>query len=505
MIGFSGHTLPQPALEIVEQPDSPGPDDPVWEKPWLFGLLDVPPDATWPRYMTVPHPHATGSYGASAIEWLFSYGGIDLRWWQKLALTRELEHDDRGALLWMEVLLTTARQVGKSVCLGAAAMWRLHQAERFGEEQMILHTGKDLAVCKEIQRPARTWAKGIYGYQVFEGSGNISIVEPKGSRWLVRAQESVYGYSVSNALVDEAWALRPGVVDEGLEPTMAERSSPQLVLASTAHRSATGLVPTRRQGALDNLAEPDATLLLEWSAPRDTDIDDRQAWRAASPHWGKNRERLLEKQVARVHADETLDPDEIDPVESFRAQYLNVWPVRTSSNPGAVLIDSRVWTALVDSVDTTDARVFVAVEDNHGKGAAVAACAVGPDGRYELDGWLVPDWVTGFDDVDGIAATRERTQLTVGAALVNETDGRFRAKVATASDTRAGLALLRQLVATGRLVHDGAPDLDQLTQVHVRELPGGMTIVSGHRADLVRAAAWAVLAAYETQPEPSIR
>ena len=122
-----------------------------------------------------------------------------------------------------------------------------------------------------------------------------------------------------------------------------------------------------------------------------------------------------------------------------------------------------------------------------------------------LDGWLVDSWQGAVDDVVGLYATRERTQLTVGASLVNEVDGKFRPRVASAADTRSGLALLRQLAANGLLVRDNAPDLGQLTTVHVRELPTGMTLVPGSRADLVRAAAWALLAAHQSIPEPSIR
>ena len=255
-----------PSEPTDERDPTPGADSPLWEVPWLFDLLEVPADATWPRYMTAPHPGAVGSYGAEAMAWLSLHASLDLRWWQRLALTRQLEHDDAGRLVWMEVLLTTARQVGKSILLRAGAMWRLHQAGRFGEEQLIMHTGKDIAVCKEIQRPARTWAKER-GYITFEGNGNIEINEPvSGSRWLVRAREGVYGYAVSNAIVDEAWKVLPGIVDDGLEPTMAERLSPQLVLASTGHMRATPLFPTRRSVALDELDAPSSTLLLEWSA-----------------------------------------------------------------------------------------------------------------------------------------------------------------------------------------------------------------------------------------------
>jgi hypothetical protein len=41
--------------------------------------------------------------------------------------------------------------------------------------------------------------------------------------------------------------------------------------------------------------------------------------------------------------------------------------------------------------------------------------------------------------------------------------------------------------------------------VRVREVMGGLALVSGVRSDLVRAMAWALLAAVVREPVPSIR
>jgi hypothetical protein len=498
-----------PPLEVgaalTEPGDSPGPDHPMWDAaPWLATWRDVPADATWPRFMTAPHPAAVGSYGPDAVDWLDRVAGVSLRWFQALTLVRQLEHDDAGVLVWLECLETTARQVGKSTLLRGGATWRLHQADRFGEEQTLLHTGKDLPVCKEVQRLARAWAKAR-GYPVREQNGNEQITEPiSGSRWIVRGKGSVYGYPGSYVLVDEAWGVAAEVVEDGLEPTMAERVSPQLVLASTAHSKATSLFPTRRTTALAELDDPDATLLIEWSAHRDADIDDRDAWRRASPHWSPGRQRLIEKRVAAVRAGELLDPDEADPVESFRSQFLNIWPLRTTSDPGAVLVEASMWAARFAQVDTGSAAAFVAVDDDYGRGAAVAAVARAADGRLELDGWLVDDWAAAFADVELLAGVREQVTLVVASSLVDQVEPRYRPTVATPADTRAGLALLRQMISTGHLCHDQAPDLEVLTSVHVRETATGLTLVGGVRADLVRAAAWALLAAHRAPPMPAI-
>ena len=513
-LGFAGHWTPaQPPVdpaELVELPPSPGPTDPVWDRaPWLAELRNVPPEGSWPRLMTEPHPAAVGSYGPEAVDWLGRVG-LGLRWWQELVLYRQLEHDADGVLVWLSVLVTTSRQSGKSTWLRASSTWRLHQTARFAEAQTILHTGKDLPVCKEVQLPAMAWAMDR-GYPCRQQNGNEQITEPgSGSRWIIRGKGSVYGYPGSMVLVDEAWGVPPDVVDDGLEPTMAERRSPQLVLASTAHRKATVLFPTRRAQAADELSEPGSTLLVEWSVPRSVELADRDAWRQSSPHWSAGRARLLEARLARVEAGQSLDPDEDDPGESFRAQYLNIWPIRTGPASGDPLLPDGAWIVAhrVTALDAAYAGpVWVAVEDNYGEGAAVAAAAQLDGELYEVDGWCCDNWRTALDDAVALVEARPGSRLIVGpaiAALAN--DIRPRPARAGSTETRTGLALVRQLARSGRLVHDDTPDLDrQIDAARVRHVPGGgLALMSSRRADALRAAAWALQFAQHRAPRPAI-
>ena len=139
---------------------TPAPDSVAWRRaPWVLPYTDVPANAAWPRLMSRPHPAAAGSYGPEALAWLEAEAGITLRYWQALAIVRALEHDTDGALVWPAVVLSTARQVGKSWLVRALALWRVCHGELFGEPQLVLHTGKDLNVCREVHRPARVWAR----------------------------------------------------------------------------------------------------------------------------------------------------------------------------------------------------------------------------------------------------------------------------------------------------------------------------------------------------------
>jgi hypothetical protein len=482
--------------------------DPVWAVPWLKSFRKVPADATWPRLMTVPHPQAAGSLGPGFIRWAQKRSGRPLRWWQKLVATRLLEIDADGQLVWETALWSTARQVGKSWLLRELLLWRIHQAERFGEPQDVLHTGKDLAVCKEVQRPARLWAKARPGtYKVREVNGQEEI-EYQGSRWMLRAKEAVYGYSVSCAAADEAWKVKPSSIEEGLTPTMVERVQPQLWLVSTAHRLATSLMLARRQVALVDLEDGNGDLLIEWSAPEGSPYDERQAWRLASPHWSERRERLIAKQLHSLLAGEIDDPEEPDPEAFFRAQWLNQWP-RKLTEPAGVpseLLPLGQWAALEDVAEQVG-PLHVAVEDDYGLGAAVGVACLVEDGRVELDGRLCVDWADALDYVARLGEWRRIQSFQVGASMLQSVPLGYSPQPIAAGtrETKTGLALLRDLCNAGAVIHHDSPELDRaLAMAKVREAPSGLYLLEDCPRHLIHAVVWALQAAAQVAPEPAI-
>jgi hypothetical protein len=496
---------PEPELEGI------GATDPRWRVPWLDELRKVPADAVWPRYMTVPHPQAVGSIGADFVASAEARSGRPLRWWQRLVATRLLEVDADDRLVWETLILTMARQLGKSWLLRELLLWRIHQGERFGEPQDVLHTGKDLQVVKEVLRPALYWALEQPGYKVGRAAGEQFIeLESDHSRWLLRSRTHVYGYSVSVGAVDECWKVKPEIVDEGLAPTMVEREQPQLWLISTAHREATPLILTRRQVALANLETGDGELLIEWSAPRGAPIDEPGTWRLASPHWTPQRQRLVGKQLEAALAGEAeVTEDEADPVEAFRSQWLDQWPLRTvPSGTAETLLPPGLWAYLVEPGLHADAPLFVALEDNFGLGAAVAAACRLDDGRIEVDGWLCQDWDTAVLDVLRLGALRRIRQLLVGASMLSRVPPGTAPPPSPAggAETRLGLPLLRDLAAAGVLVHDDTTaELDQaVQQAQVKELSTGLSLLPVGDTHLVKALCWAVHAAHKPAPMPAV-
>jgi hypothetical protein len=505
-----------PMEATVEPAGFPAGHD-VWGVPWLERFRDVPGDASWPRLMSPPHPAAVGSLGEDFVAVAEYRSGRPLRWWQRLVSARMLEVDADGVLVWGTLVLTMARQLGKSWWLRELLWWRMHEGGRFGEPQTVLHTGKDLSVCKEVQRPARIYAKQVFrsdAYKVREVNGQEEIERLEdGSRWMLRARTAVYGISCNVAAVDEAWKVSSEVVDDGVTPTMVERCQPQLLLVSTAHRKSTSLMLNRRRVALGALEDPAAgDLLVEWSVPRDAPIDEPEVWRFASPHWTGQRGKVIADALERALGGEVDDVDEPDPIEAFRSQWLNQWPLTLvrEDKGEALLDDPSQWTEATTELDGFGPAV-VAVEDWFGKGAAVAVVREAGGGQWIAAGWEFPRRGDAFVRVAELVEQVPGSRVVVGATLVDEPDlvGLPVAELLTATGprTRAGLALLRELVAGGRLIHDpvdGDELDDQLRSARVQRLSSGLSLVGGTRADLLRATAWAVTVACAAEPVAAV-
>jgi hypothetical protein len=99
-------------------------------------------------------------------------------------------------------------------------------------------------------------------------------------------------------------------------------------------------------------------------------------------------------------------------------------------------------------------------------------------------------------------------RLAVGASMADRVPPTLRsiAEPRAGAQTRAGLALLRDLAIGGRLVHDvTTTELDEtLGMALVREAPTGLFLLSKGPTHLVRATVWALLAAHKPAAEPAI-
>jgi hypothetical protein len=326
---------------------------------WLEQFREVPDDAAIPLAMSGAHPAAVGSYGAQCIEWAKRELGITMRWWQALAISRQLEHDQDGALVWREIVESGPRRIGKSVRLRVVALWRIAHADLIGETQLAMLVSKDLAVGKEIHRGAWRWAESK-DWKVTRLGGAQEIEAPGENRWLLRADSAVYGYDVGYGQVDESWGVDPTAITDGLEPALLERMWSQLHLTSTAHVKATSLMRRRLTAALRN-ADPDVLLLL-WGAPPHADISDEATWRASSPHWSKDRRDLMaRKYAAALAGEDEPEFDDPDPIRGWAAQYLNVWPLLLGATGDDLVMPAWPLCA-VEAEPPPPSRIAVAVD-----------------------------------------------------------------------------------------------------------------------------------------------
>jgi hypothetical protein len=448
--------------------------------------------------MTGPHPAAVGSYGTQLDQMSWDRDQTVLRWWQRLAIARILEHDSAGVLVWAEWLLSTARQVGKSVSLRELAMWRLKSAGLIGEVQEVSHLSSVMRTANLIQRPARSWAKAhkALGWNAREMNGAQTVEAPDGSTWAIHSPTSIFGSSAGLALVDEAWKIDPVVVTDALEPTLAERLWAQLALVSTAHTNPTALMVDRRRSAL---LDP-TVLMIEWSANPGAELDDVAEWRLASPHWTKQREDLIRRALVRALAADTL-VDGMDPVAGFRAHWLNAWPSKSVKHvrvPGIQLVADGVWESLSGQADAVGPISF-AVEDLHGRAVGVAAAGITEDGRTVVEGYELGDRRTAWAWIRTHAAVRPGCSVIVGPVLGNDPDlielG-VPVTVATYTLTRQALSRFRASASRRNIVHVDSPLLGaQLDALRVIEGQSGLRVTTGDPWEVLRAAAWAILAA----------
>ena len=295
------------------------------------GSLRLHPDGFVLPRLETPASRVAGSWGPEVADLIDGSGvlgeGNALRPWQRYVLDRALEVTDAGELRWPTVVLTVARQQGKSWLLRGLGYWRMHAADRFGEPQTVLHVANKSATAREAWEPAARLLEELHGHRVATRWGDPDAIEilrtagreslrlHDGSRWLVQAanQNAGVGFSVSTAIVDEAWNVKRDVVEVAISPTMSARNQPQLWLVSTAGDSASDLLRSYRDLATAN---PDGdVLLLEWSAPPEAKYTDPGTWRWASPEWDDRREAFLRSRVTAM------------PSAAFRSQYCNQWTV----------------------------------------------------------------------------------------------------------------------------------------------------------------------------------
>jgi hypothetical protein len=241
--------------------------------------------------------------------------------------------------------------------------------------------------------------------------------------------------------VDEAWRVSREVVDGSIAPTMLERRSPQLVLVSTAGDGGSTLLLEDRDAAIAQLADPDTAriLLLEWSAPPEAYVDDRDAWRLASPHWTPARLEALE------HAFATSS--EAD----WRRQYLNQW-----------VLAARSWIAPAQWAEAADEALVlpdsppgtVAINDEDGRpGYCGYVLAIAVDERVVVSGRAFPSRRALWAALEDLGRARRGATLLYPASFERHVAHlpAFKAAKVGSAEQRSGYGPTLGAIIDGRL------------------------------------------------------
>ena len=467
---------------------------------WLKGIIDIPENATWPRVMSAPHRDAIGTFGWAAIKRIEARREADiltpkkhkkLRWWQKLVVLRLYEYNADFELCWKTAVLSTSRQVGKSVLMREIALDRMTMHEHFGEPQLVLHVAKDLTIANEIQRPSRQWADMLgWPWHAVGNNGNWAV-EYEGvlGRWLIRAQKAVYGYASSVAMIDEGWAIDPLVISEGIEPTMAEREQPLLLLISTAHSRATKLMPQWRNKAMENMATGDI-LIIEWSAPPEAEFTPTEPvfMRMASPHWDEHRRAFVESKIN---------------TEGAAEQWLNIWP--DTQGQVETLVRRETWDSLyVPGLEiprgASVGRTAVVYPDLDQGYWHIMEAAIDAEENVCLR--VIPTTGTRKEALEALAVLAKKggVELVIPRVIrgrIPKIPGVRSVILAAETDLSAAATTVRPMLTSGRVKHDGSALLaEQMVSAVIETYGETIRISAKHSGVPVEAAKAATLAVW---------
>jgi hypothetical protein len=192
----------------------------------------------------------TGSFGIKVVRWAQRKLAITLDNWQQYALDRALAHDANMQLLARTVLLSVARQNGKSVIVRAFVGWLLdegHKWETFNKWDFILlaaHDAKQARIPYDyIRRDVLTYAEINSWGQTARRQGlararatQYTGIELNGVRVDVATSQAGSARGISPGLIcfDEVLTQTTFKTYEVLSPAQVAIPNSQMLMTSTA-------------------------------------------------------------------------------------------------------------------------------------------------------------------------------------------------------------------------------------------------------------------------------
>jgi hypothetical protein len=421
---------------------------------------------------------------------------ITLMPWQVHALHGQLLHDENGDLLHRTSLVSTARQNGKTVALGALVGWWLTEMPKIrGKKQTVLSTANRLDLAVSLFDALADTLEIRFGAKIIRAYGRNAVEMPDGSKWTIRAAKPSVGHGTSNdlCLVDEIWDISTQAIDGGIVPSMRAKHSPLLSAWSTAGTEASIAFLRWREQGLRSIDKGEATSLYmaEWSPPPDLDPNTPAAWAYGNPSLGHGT-----IEMATIQA-ESENPD--------RAQFLrasvNLW---VASDKG--WISSGIWPVLKHDGDIPLTNSVIAIETSMDDARYFGVRAVQlPDKKTAVKVEFVCDsFVQVMLEVDRLAQ-----DPSVKFAITPSIDIHWpikleeRRTIVGYGEILKYTPTVRNMINEKRLVHDGSAQLAEHIQRAVAVRSQGSIALSSQRSpgpiELARCTVWAAALASRSQ------
>lgn len=461
-----------------------------------------------------PHHQSVtpGSYerGEKALELARRMGQKPMPW-QEWCVKQILSTNQAGMWTHGDAVLIIPRQNGKSWVLSVVIIYYIFVLRR-----NVIFTAQRWPTAEDIWK--RTWAmvdavpslrKLVQRKTCSQGRGTIELRkrpgEEEGPNVIMTTRSADLGRGLTRKdliIYDEAYNLQ-GSETSALDATQLAAEDPQTIYSSSAvnaseHFYGEILTGQRERG----LAGDDPSMFFaEWMAPEEMPRDELETWQYANPSFGViQNERKVNSLLQKART-----PDRI---RSFEVEILGRgdWPALGEAAHEAI-IDPDVWAGLHDPEPDIvgDCAFSVDVTPDAVKVGMVSASRT----RDGLHLSVAP--VEDFDRQRVIRMSGEAVKRNDPVAVAIDTAGP--ASIIESELRRTGIApekmgpsrvtaaceLFLQLVAEGKVTHDGNPRLAEAVAVaEFRDVKGEMgralTRRSGDISTLVAAtfAAWAL-------------
>ena len=404
--------------------------------------------------------------------------GLRLMPWQKVAGRYLMAVDERGRFRFREVAVVVSRQNGKTTLLLPRIRFGLRHGRR------MLHTAQNRQLPREtFVEVARALIGDPMITEIRHANGQETIRSVHGGEYsLVAPRPSARGIpGVDDVFIDEVREQRSFDLIGAIKPTLTARANSQLVYMSNAGDEDSVVL-----NDLKRRAESSSSLAyLEYSADAELTIDDVEGWYQANPALGHTIElETLRDNFSSMPAHVFETEHLCRWVVSMRPKVVNVAQFDGCLAPGGEL-ERMHRPASGLSLDATGTRAAAALSWRQSDGtialtelAAVSGTPIDVDrlGRELFNRSLRSGVVTtGFDDL---------TDRKLAAYLGK------RSRPVTGREWANACANFAQLVESGRLRHDGAPNVAADLQWSARHDVGQ--------------GAWSVVKAKDERPIPSL-